>query len=112
MFFRESSTSRVRVPFCLCEMSSPVVWSSFIREGVARGGSAAVSACPWTSTRSPPPGTWIASQRQSTRHVVARGETLGGIANRYQVTLSSLRQVNKLPNDVILVGTELLIPTS
>lgn len=62
--------------------------------------------------RSPPPGTWIASQRQSTRHVVARGETLGGIANRYQVTLSSLRQVNKLPNDVILVGTELLIPTS
>ena len=63
--------------------------------------------------RSPPPGTLLAARRdgQGTRHVVSRGETLGGIANRYNVNLSRLRQANNLPNDLIRVGAELVIPT-
>jgi N-acetylmuramoyl-L-alanine amidase len=61
---------------------------------------------------SPPPGTWIAANRAGTRHVVARGETLGAIASRYQVSLASLRSANKLNGDLIRVGAELVIPTS
>jgi N-acetylmuramoyl-L-alanine amidase len=61
---------------------------------------------------SPPPGTWIAANRAATRHVVARGETLGAIASRYRVSLGSLRRANNLNNDLIRVGAELVIPTS
>ena len=60
---------------------------------------------------SPPPGTWIAANRASSKHIVSRGDTLGGIANRYSVSLNSLRNANKLRNDVIHVGRELIIPT-
>ncbi|MGA0266135.1 MAG: N-acetylmuramoyl-L-alanine amidase [Lysobacterales bacterium] len=62
--------------------------------------------------RRPPTGTWIAANRDGARHVVSRGDTLGGIASRYQVSLSNLRKVNNLSGDKILVGSELIIPTS
>jgi len=61
---------------------------------------------------SPPPGTWIAANRQPVRHQVVRGDTLGEIANRYRVSLYSLRRVNQLKTDNIQVGSELLIPTT
>ncbi len=64
--------------------------------------------------RSPPPGTWIAANRSADRHVVARGDTLGRIASRYKVSLNNLRSANKIRGrgDKILVGRELIIPTS
>ena len=61
---------------------------------------------------SPPPGTWIAANRDSFKHIVERGDTLGGIAQRYSVSLSRLRSVNNINGDVIHVGRELVIPTS
>ena len=61
---------------------------------------------------SPPPGTWIAANRDGFKHVVARGDTLGGIAQRYSISLSRLRSANNISGDVIHVGRELLIPTS
>ncbi len=63
---------------------------------------------------SPPPGTWIAANRAADRHIVARGDTLGGIASRYRVSLNSLRRANNIRGngDKILVGRELVIPTS
>jgi N-acetylmuramoyl-L-alanine amidase len=61
---------------------------------------------------SPPPGTWIAANRKGAKYVVARGDTLGGIASKHSVSLSNLRKVNKINGDVIHVGRELLIPTS
>ncbi|MEE4174895.1 MAG: N-acetylmuramoyl-L-alanine amidase [Xanthomonadales bacterium] len=61
--------------------------------------------------RSPPPGTWLAANRDGTRHVVASGETLGAIASRYNITLNRLRQANNLSTDMIRVGAELVIPT-
>ncbi len=61
---------------------------------------------------SPPPGTWIAANRNGARHIVARGDTLGGIASRYQVSLNKLRNANNIRGDVIRVGRELVIPTS
>jgi len=60
----------------------------------------------------PPPGTWIAGNRDHARYIVARGDTLGGIANRYSVSLRSLRSANKIRGDRISIGRELIIPTS
>ena len=61
--------------------------------------------------RSPPPGTWLAANRDGTRHVVSSGETLGAIANRYNVSVTTIRQANQLNSDLIRVGSELVIPT-
>lgn len=59
---------------------------------------------------SPPPGTWIAANRKGSRHIVARGDTLGGIANHYRISLANLRRANNIRGDVIHVGRELIIP--
>ncbi|ACS84343.1 cell wall hydrolase/autolysin [Musicola paradisiaca Ech703] len=44
------------------------------------------------------------------RHTVARGETLSGIAAQYGVSMSTLRDLNSLKNDVVWVGQRLKIP--
>jgi membrane-bound lytic murein transglycosylase D len=53
-----------------------------------------------------------ASERvRTTRHVVARGETLSGIANRYGVSLSAVTAANGITNaNHVSVGTSLVIP--
>lgn len=60
----------------------------------------------------PPPGTWVAANvsARAREHVVARGETLSGIAVRHGVSLSSLRSVNRRSGDVVRVGERLQIP--
>ena len=45
-------------------------------------------------------------------HTIRRGETLSEIAQRYQVSLVSLRQANNITNDRILIGQVLKIPAS
>ena len=60
----------------------------------------------------PPPGTWIAANRSSAKYVVTRGDTLGGIAVRHSVSLSSLRSANNIKGNKLHVGRELVIPTS
>ncbi len=54
----------------------------------------------------PPPGTLFASRR----HVIARGDTLSGLASRYGVSLSRLRSVNQLDGDLVRVGQVITIP--
>ena len=58
-----------------------------------------------------PQGTWFAANRSRDRHVVERGDTLGVIAQRYQVSVNRLREVNNLNGDVIHPGAVLVIPT-
>lgn len=63
----------------------------------------------------PPPGTWIASNRGSAGDgpreiVIARGDTLSGIASRYNVSIPVLRRHNRLKDDNIRVGQVLAIP--
>ncbi|WP_113633171.1 N-acetylmuramoyl-L-alanine amidase AmiB [Pectobacterium peruviense] len=48
----------------------------------------------------------------STRHIVARGETLSSIARRYGVSLAAMRDVNKLNKDIVWVGQRLNIPAT
>lgn len=55
------------------------------------------------------PGIGAAEPEQ---HTIRRGETLSGIAQRYQVSLGNLRQVNNITNDRIMVGQVLKIPAS
>ena len=69
--------------------------------------------------QNPPPGTYIAALRDQGKlpsgpreHVVSSGESLALIAQRYQISLASLRSANSLKNDVIKVGQTLQIPAT
>ncbi len=59
-----------------------------------------------------PSDALLANLGRSSRHTIRRGETLSGIANRYQVSIVTLRKVNELKSDVIRVGQVLMIPPS
>ena len=54
----------------------------------------------------------LANLDRSSTHTIRRGETLSGIAHRYQVSIGALRRVNELRSDVIRVGQVLMIPSS
>lgn len=55
-----------------------------------------------------PPGTVLAAG--STVHVIEPGETLGGIAQRYQVSPAALRHVNEIEGETLEAGKILRIP--
>lgn len=56
------------------------------------------------------PGAATTLATVTAEHRAERGDTLSGIAARYQVSLSRLRAANDLRNDVIQVGQVLKIP--
>ncbi len=60
----------------------------------------------------PPPGTLLAEhQQKSLKHVISRGDTLSEIADRYSVSLASLRRENRIRSDNhIRIGQVLVIP--
>jgi N-acetylmuramoyl-L-alanine amidase len=60
----------------------------------------------------PPPGTLLAEQQERViKHVIAKGDTLSEIADRYQVSVASLRRENRIRSDnLIRVGQVLVIP--
>lgn len=62
-------------------------------------------------TTHPIAGTWF-SKHASLRHTIVRGDTLSGIAQRYRVSMHTLRKTNKLKSDKIRVGQILTIPTT
>jgi len=63
----------------------------------------------------PPPGSRMAQvmydrPARTVKYVIRRGDTLSGIADRYQVSMRRIQSVNNLPNDKIIVGRVLRIP--
>jgi len=60
--------------------------------------------------QSPPPNTWIANNVKSIKHTVSSGDTLGGIAEAYKVSMQDLKKINNKKNNNILVGEVLLLP--
>jgi N-acetylmuramoyl-L-alanine amidase len=74
------------------------------------------SHAPATSTTTQAPAaTAIAAAapvatRPPVRHVISRGETLSGIAERYRVSSASIRRTNSLRTDTLRVGQVLTIP--
>ncbi len=61
--------------------------------------------------RNPPPGTLMA-ERAGRTHTIARGETLSTIAQRYSVSLQTLRSVNGISGDMVQAGAVIRIPGS
>ncbi len=49
--------------------------------------------------------TWL-------RHRITKGETLGTIAQKYRITVATLRRVNRLRGQLIRAGSHLLIPVA
>jgi len=66
----------------------------------------------------PPEGTYLAWQKYHggqmpvKEYIIARGDTLSGIAQRFNISIVQLQQANKLNGHVIKVGQTLKIPTS
>lgn len=63
----------------------------------------------------PPSGTLLAWQKQqgAEEYIIAQGDTLSGIADRFRVPLSELKSYNSISNSSrILVGQKLNIPKS
>jgi len=63
----------------------------------------------------PPPDTHIALnqtkyEKERVSHIIARGDTLSEIAERYQVSMAALRSANKLASDNVRIGQKLKIP--
>jgi len=64
--------------------------------------------------RAPPPGSWLAMRHKpksrGQEHVIVAGDTLSEIAQRYQVSLSRLKDLNQLGQNDIRTGQVLKIP--
>ncbi len=62
----------------------------------------------------PPSGTLLAWQKQQggQQYIIARGDTLSGIANRFSISLADLKSYNRIDSSKILVGQKLNIPKS
>jgi len=60
--------------------------------------------------QSPPPNTWIANHVKTLKHTVASGETLGGIAQSYKVSMQELKRLNNKNSNTILIGEVLVLP--
>mgnify|MGYP001815750843 FL=1 len=56
----------------------------------------------------PPPGTLLALKDR--KHKIASGDTLSGLAERYQVSMADIRRANDLRNDRLRIGHVLRIP--
>lgn len=59
----------------------------------------------------PPPGTILAQAQRRSKHVIARGDTLSGIARQYSVSLDLLKDANNLSDTALRVGQVLRIPS-
>ncbi|MEX2352651.1 MAG: N-acetylmuramoyl-L-alanine amidase, partial [Gammaproteobacteria bacterium] len=56
------------------------------------------------------PDNSIMAMTRRHEHTISRGDTLSEIAQRYRISLQTLRQVNNLQGDRIRVGQKLIIP--
>lgn len=63
---------------------------------------------------SPPPGSLIAWRKQAkaAEYVIARGDTLSAIANRFNVSIAQLKRTNDINGNLIRVGQKLIIPAT
>ncbi len=46
----------------------------------------------------------------ATTHTVVKGDTLGGIAKKYKVSIASIKAANGMTKDVVVLGKTLKIP--
>lgn len=58
-------------------------------------------------TPPPPPSTPYGA---ATIHTVVAGDTLSGISAKYEIPAASIRQANRMTNDVVVLGRKMVIP--
>lgn len=75
----------------------------------SRMASAIMSGIRSYFIENPPPGTILAQAKRN--HIIARGDTLSGIARTYRVSLDTLRDYNGLSSNDLRVGQVLRIPS-
>lgn len=68
------------------------------------------SAPPVAPAASPAATAPATAAATSTSHTVAKGDTLGGIARRYGVSTSAIKQANAMTSDTVVLGRKLVIP--
>lgn len=68
------------------------------------------SAPSHTPSHAPSSAPAHASSGAGASHVVAKGDTLGGIAKHYGVTSAAIKQANGMKNDTVVLGKTLVIP--
>lgn len=56
-----------------------------------------------------PKETSVSRRTRTTYHTVKRGETLGGIARKYGVTVASIRRANNMKSNRIVAGKRIII---
>lgn len=56
------------------------------------------------------PDTPAAPATIATTHTVVKGDTLGGIAKKYKVSIASIKAANGMTTDVVVLGKKLKIP--
>ncbi|WP_299595570.1 N-acetylmuramoyl-L-alanine amidase [uncultured Microbulbifer sp.] len=64
-------------------------------------------------TARPPAGSWLAANgnRIDRKHTITRGDTLSGIAARYDISVADLKRANGMQTSMIRVGQTLTIPS-
>ncbi|WP_428819831.1 N-acetylmuramoyl-L-alanine amidase [Microbulbifer sp. MCCC 1A16149] len=64
-------------------------------------------------TSRPPAGSWLAANgnRIDRKHTISRGDTLSGIAARYDISVADLKKANGMQTSMIRVGQTLTIPS-
>lgn len=43
-------------------------------------------------------------------HTVVKGDTLSGISAKYKIPIASIKQANRMTNDVVVLGRKMVIP--
>lgn len=79
--------------------------SSFYQEKLAKALTAGLISY---FNHYPPRNSWFALHKN--RYQVKRGDTLSEIAKRYDVSVDSLIQYNRLPSSMLKIGQSLFIP--
>jgi N-acetylmuramoyl-L-alanine amidase len=69
-----------------------------------------LDSAPAVSVASNPATGTVQYTGATQRHTVTRGETLSGIAEKYGVSMATLRDLNSLKRDVVWVGQRLKVP--
>lgn len=57
-----------------------------------------------------PPSVPSSSGAIATTHTVVKGDTLGGIARKYKVSIAAIKAANNMTSDVVVLGKTLRIP--
>jgi len=68
------------------------------------------SSAPEPSTAMAPPPPPSSPYGAATIHTVVAGDTLSGISAKYNIPAASIRQANRMTNDVVILGRKMVIP--